>query len=186
VDIKQRGIFLSPPCSKELRPHQLPFLSASSLPQTPAAPIGPVFVEALNKLIPDELSLETFNSQYLQRNSSKPRAVFGAAQVLQKLSAPLSEIESVTFGLLGEDVKLTIPVRLRSLFSLSSSSFIPNTHAVCRPPYWHCPSSPPATPRVRTNSEPHVMRSSSCRRCSRPPRSSRLCANRCFSDLPVK
>ncbi|KIM42317.1 hypothetical protein M413DRAFT_444742 [Hebeloma cylindrosporum] len=93
---------------------------ASSLPQTPPAPIGPAFVEALNKLVPDELSLETFNSQYLQRNSSDPRAILAAAQVLLKLSAPLSEIESVTFGLLGEEVKLVIPTALSALSFLSS------------------------------------------------------------------
>jgi hypothetical protein len=52
-----------------------------------------------------------------------------AAQVLQKLSAPLSEIESVTFGLLNEDVKLVIPVRLCFCFQLSiSSSFALNTY----------------------------------------------------------
>jgi len=93
---------------------------ASSLPQTPPAPLGPIFVEALNKLIPDELSLETFSSQYLQRNSSNSQAVFAAAQVLQKLNAPLSEIELMAFGLLGEDVKLAIPTALSALSFLSS------------------------------------------------------------------
>ena len=56
---------------------------------------------------------------------------------------------------------------------------------VYRPPYQPFLSSPPATPHVRTNSEQHAMRGSSCRRCSRLPRSSRLCVNKCFLDLPV-
>ncbi|KAF8970163.1 NMDA receptor-regulated protein 1-domain-containing protein [Flammula alnicola] len=93
---------------------------ASSLPQTPPAPIGPVFIDALSKLLPDELSLETFNSQYLQRHSSNPQAVLAAAKVLQRLNAPLAETENAVFSLFGADVKLDIQTALSALEFLSS------------------------------------------------------------------
>jgi hypothetical protein len=97
------------------------FLStAAALPQTPPAPIGPVFTEALSNLIPAEVSLETFNSQYLQRHSTNGKAVLATARVLRRLEAPLVEVESVLFGLFAQDVQLEIYVRLRSFFPAAS------------------------------------------------------------------
>lgn len=77
----------------------------------PPAPIGFVFTEAIAKHIPDDLSLETFNSQYLQRHSTESQAVLASAKVLQKLNAPLSEVEETAFSLFGPEVRLDIPVR---------------------------------------------------------------------------
>jgi len=82
-----------------------------ALPQQPPAPIGPVFTEAVAKLVPGELSLETLNSQYLQRHSTDPLAVLAAAKVQRKLDVPLADVENTVFGLFGDDVKLSIPVR---------------------------------------------------------------------------
>lgn len=86
-------------------------LRASALPQQPPAPIGTIFVESVAKLTPDDITLETLNSQYLQRNGSDPEALLAVAQVLKMLNTPLPEIESTVFGILGEDVDLDIKVR---------------------------------------------------------------------------
>ena len=83
---------------------------ASSLPQLPPAPIGPVFADAVSKLLPDELSLETFNSQYLQRHSTDPQVTLAAAKVSHQLKAPCDEVETLVFGLLEPQVQLNIPV----------------------------------------------------------------------------
>lgn len=91
--------------------------SAAGLPQTPPAPIGPVFTDAVAKLVPSEISLETFNSQYLQRHSTQPRAVLAAAKALRILQSPLAEIEEAVFALFAESVKLVVTVS----FQLASS-----------------------------------------------------------------
>lgn len=83
---------------------------ASALPQQPPAPIGPIFVDAVAKLIPEEVSLETFNSVYLQRNGSDAKAHLAVAQVLKMLDASLGEIESTIFGILREGVEVDIKV----------------------------------------------------------------------------
>ncbi|KDR72571.1 hypothetical protein GALMADRAFT_252705 [Galerina marginata CBS 339.88] len=93
---------------------------ASSLPQTPPAPIGPVFTEALSKLLPDEVSLETFNSQYLQRHSTDPQAVLASAKVLHNLNGSLQNVEDTVFSILGADVRLDIRTALSALSFLSS------------------------------------------------------------------
>ena len=85
-------------------------LSASSLPQSPPAPIGPVFVDAVSKLLPDELSLDTFNSLYLQRHPTDPQATLAVAKVSHQLKAPRDEVETLVFALLGAQVQLNIPV----------------------------------------------------------------------------
>lgn len=83
---------------------------ASALPQQPPAPIGPIFTEAVAKLIPEEVSLETFNSVYLQQNGSDAKAHLAVAQVLKMLDAPLGEIESTIFGVLKEGVEVDVKV----------------------------------------------------------------------------
>lgn len=106
-------------------------LRASAFPQQPPAPIGTIFVESVAKLTPDDITLETFNSQYLQRNSSDPEALLAVAQVLKMLNTPLAEIESTVFGILGEDVDLDIKVRglipideLRPIHAISIDSIV--------------------------------------------------------------
>ena len=63
-------------------------------------------------MIPSEVSLETFNSQYLQRHATEGRAVLAAARVLRRVEAPPAEVENVLFSLLGASVKLDINVRI--------------------------------------------------------------------------
>ena len=107
IDLKQTG--------KPIFNHDLDIkltftLSVSSLPQLPPAPIGPVFADAVSKLVPDELSLDTFNSLYLQRHSTDPQASLAAAKVSHNLKAPRDEVETLVFALLEDQVKLNIPV----------------------------------------------------------------------------
>lgn len=94
--------------------------TASSLPQPPPAPIGPIFLETIPKIIPDDVSLETFNSQYLQRHSTCPRAILAAAKVLLNLGAPREEVEETIFTSLRDEVTLDIPSALTTLHFLKS------------------------------------------------------------------
>ncbi|KAF8067854.1 NMDA receptor-regulated protein 1-domain-containing protein [Lyophyllum atratum] len=86
--------------------------AVSALPQPPPAPIGPLVTEALAQLLSDEVSLDTYNSQYLQRHAPNPRAVLAAAKVARALQAPLQDVEATMFSALGADSKLDIPVAL--------------------------------------------------------------------------
>jgi N-alpha-acetyltransferase 15/16, NatA auxiliary subunit len=80
------------------------------LPQSPPPPIGPLFNDAWCQLLPEELSLETYNSQYLQRHSTSVPSILAAAKVLHKLQSPMGEIEATIFTALGAEVKLEIKV----------------------------------------------------------------------------
>ncbi|KAG8216414.1 N-terminal acetyltransferase A, auxiliary subunit, partial [Butyriboletus roseoflavus] len=53
-----------------------------------------------------KVSLDTFNSQYLQRNASCAGAILGSAKVLGILDAPTEEIESLLFTTLNDNVRL--------------------------------------------------------------------------------
>lgn len=77
----------------------------------PPAPIGPVFADALAKLLPEGLSSDTYNSQYLQRHSSSPAAILATAKVASTLRTPAQEVEATVFTALGSDVALDISVR---------------------------------------------------------------------------
>jgi len=83
-------------------------LRSAPIPQTP--PVGPIFIESLGNLIPDSVSLETFNSQYLQRHSSDAKALLAVARVLQMLESPLTEIENTIFSIFDENVEVDIKV----------------------------------------------------------------------------
>jgi N-alpha-acetyltransferase 15/16, NatA auxiliary subunit len=67
--------------------------------------------ESLSSVLPDEISLETFNSQYLQKHSRSAGAVLATAQVSQKLDAAREEVEVVLFRTLETDVQLDIKVK---------------------------------------------------------------------------
>ncbi|THH29718.1 hypothetical protein EUX98_g4478 [Antrodiella citrinella] len=92
----------------------------SSLPQVPPAPIGSVINAALAELLPEEVSLETFNSQYLQRHSTSGKAVLASANVLHKLGTPIAEVESAAFGALNPEVSLSIQTAVDILAFLQS------------------------------------------------------------------
>lgn len=93
------------------------FIAASKLPEdkAPSEPVKSLFEEALSKLSPpNEVSLETFNSQFLQKRSSEPEAVIAAAKVLKNLEAPVVEVENVLFGLVALE---SLSIKVRSSFS---------------------------------------------------------------------
>jgi len=76
------------------------------LPEPIPAPIGPVVAESIASLLPEEVSLELFNSQYLQKHSSSPMAVLAHAKVAQILGAPREEVEEILFTVLRQPVEL--------------------------------------------------------------------------------
>jgi hypothetical protein len=81
-----------------------------SLPQQPPAPIGPVVAAALSRLLPEDLDLEVFNSQYLQRHATSAPAVLAVAKTSLKLGSPESEVSDTLFTALNPEVNLTIKV----------------------------------------------------------------------------
>jgi len=83
---------------------------SSTFPQQPPAPIGPVFVEGVAKLISADLSLDTHNSQYLQRHGSNGKALLASARVLQKLGSSQDEVEQGVFAILDEGVEIGVKV----------------------------------------------------------------------------
>ena len=82
----------------------------SALPQPPPTPIGPILNEWLTTLFPEELSIDTFNSQYLQRHSTSAPAVLAVANVSWMLDASREELETILFATLDENVQLDIKV----------------------------------------------------------------------------
>jgi hypothetical protein len=87
----------------------------SSLPESIPAPVGPVLAESIASLLPEEVSLELFNSQYLQKHSSSPMAIVAHAKVAQILKAPQDEIDSIIFTVLKEPAQLDHEVCIHPL-----------------------------------------------------------------------
>ncbi|CAL1708693.1 unnamed protein product [Somion occarium] len=84
-----------------------------SLPQPPPEPIGPVLAEALDKLLSPEVSLETYNSQYLQQHSTSARSILASAKVLHLLGAtPAEEIDNTIFNIFNPEVQVDIEAAL--------------------------------------------------------------------------
>ncbi|KAF5351177.1 hypothetical protein D9756_008406 [Leucocoprinus leucothites] len=96
------------------------FIKTTLQNQTPPAPIGPAFIEGVKQLgVPDEnqVSLETYNLQYLQKhtgsrgeedddddderqkNVNPAEATVACARAMIILGTPLSEIEDLLFNL---------------------------------------------------------------------------------------
>ncbi|KIK70186.1 hypothetical protein GYMLUDRAFT_150688 [Collybiopsis luxurians FD-317 M1] len=86
--------------------------TVSNLPEPIPAPTGPVFMETLNKILPENVSLETFNSQYLQKHSTSAKAILASTQAMRVLGAPLQEVEDLVFTALSEEVRLDIKTAL--------------------------------------------------------------------------
>ncbi|KAI0341366.1 N-terminal acetyltransferase A, auxiliary subunit [Trametopsis cervina] len=82
--------------------------NVSSLSQQPPNPIGPALSESLAKLLPEELALDTFNSQYLQKHSGSPAVVLAFAKALRVLDGPVEEIENVLLDQLRPEFDLDI------------------------------------------------------------------------------
>lgn len=89
--------------------------SVSSLPQVPPTPIGPLLTESLSALLPDEVALDTFNSQYLQKYPSSASAVLAVAKTSHNLEAAREEVENIVFTTLVAPVELDIKVMTRVL-----------------------------------------------------------------------
>ncbi|KAG7091847.1 hypothetical protein E1B28_008249 [Marasmius oreades] len=100
---------------------------ASSLPAQSSSPssVDPirVFKDEVDRILPPEVSLMTFNSQYLQQHSGSCQAILAASRVLSKvLESPTDEAEGVAFMTLStaEDVKLDVKTALDVIAFLQS------------------------------------------------------------------
>ncbi|EMD34697.1 hypothetical protein CERSUDRAFT_86122 [Gelatoporia subvermispora B] len=93
--------------------------TVSSLPEPLAAPVGPVVTSTITKLVPDEQSLELFNSQYLQQHSGNARAVLATAKASRLLQASQEEVENTLFTVLNPDVSFDIKTALGGLALLN-------------------------------------------------------------------
>jgi len=69
-----------------------------------------VLEESVAALKPAEISLDAFNSQYLQRHSSSAPAILASAKVSQVLGAPREEVEALLFTTLTDGVQLGLGV----------------------------------------------------------------------------
>ncbi|KAJ7336280.1 NMDA receptor-regulated protein 1-domain-containing protein [Mycena albidolilacea] len=88
--------------------------TVSSLAEPPQV-LGPILTESSAKLLPDEVSLETFNSQYLQRHSASAPAILAVAKVLVKLQTPREQVEETLFTALDGSASLDIKTALAIL-----------------------------------------------------------------------
>lgn len=87
-------------------------VAGSSLTEKPSENVAAAVSPLLSKLIPDEVSLELFNSQYLQTHSSRGDAILAAAQASRILDAPREDVEGAVFSALNADVELRLEVCL--------------------------------------------------------------------------
>ncbi|KAF9527491.1 NMDA receptor-regulated protein 1-domain-containing protein [Crepidotus variabilis] len=99
VDIKQRSESLAPSLSTQ----------AAS-----------VFSETLTQLVPEGLSLETLNSQYLQKHGSDGKALLAVAKAMNILNAPQEELDSTVFGIVAEGVKVDVKTALSTVHFLAT------------------------------------------------------------------
>ncbi|OJT12705.1 N-alpha-acetyltransferase 16, NatA auxiliary subunit [Trametes pubescens] len=107
----------------------------SSLAEKPSENIAAAVSPSLSKLVPDELSLERFNSQYLQNHSSRGDAILATAQALRILDAPREEVESAVFSALNADVELRLEtaVAIDSFLLELKSPRVDEFRAGCQP-----------------------------------------------------
>ena len=87
-----------------------------TLPLPPPAPVETAISDALATIATDEMTLEAYNVQYLQRHSGNAGAVLGAAKGLQILGGSRDEVEGIVFGILNPEVDLSLKVSHRWLF----------------------------------------------------------------------
>uniref|UniRef100_A0A5K1JUL3 RTX-toxin n=1 Tax=Ganoderma boninense TaxID=34458 RepID=A0A5K1JUL3_9APHY len=90
-----------------------------SLSEKPSEDTSSAASSAILKLLPDEVSMEVFNSQYLQRHSSRADAILAAAKVSRTLGAPREEVEASLFNALNADVELKLETALAIVAFLS-------------------------------------------------------------------
>lgn len=78
--------------------------------------MGPLLSDTLSRFIPDDISLETYNSQYLQKNTS-PLAILAAATVSWILGSSREEVENIVFTTLEAPIQLSVKVGLTTHIS---------------------------------------------------------------------
>lgn len=86
---------------------------ASSLSKLPEHTQS-VITEGLNKLIPSEVSLEQFNTNYLQHNPNSGAALLGYAKALYTLRPKDSSAEIEEALLQFKQTEMLFPVQVRS------------------------------------------------------------------------
>lgn len=74
-------------------------------------PVSSALATAFEALLPQDVSLDRFNSEYLQKHADSPPSVLAAAQALRLLGNPAQEVEDLLFGQLRPDSKLDFKVR---------------------------------------------------------------------------
>ncbi|KAH9941133.1 N-terminal acetyltransferase A, auxiliary subunit [Epithele typhae] len=87
----------------------------SSLKEKPAEAAAAAVTSAVHKLLPDELSLDAFNSQYVQRLSSRADAVLAAAKVSKALGAPREEVEAAIVNTTAAEVQISLQTALTAV-----------------------------------------------------------------------
>ena len=93
----------------------------SSLEQKPSEAVSATVSTALAKLLPDELSLDTFNAQYLQHHPARADTILAAAKVSQVLGAPREEVEAAVISAFNTEVEMSLKVRPLTLRLLVES-----------------------------------------------------------------
>ncbi|KAF8508577.1 NMDA receptor-regulated protein 1-domain-containing protein [Hysterangium stoloniferum] len=83
--------------------------------EPPATPLSVLLTSSLETLIPPGLSLETFNNEYIQRQTSSAEARLAGARVAFMLETPLETVESLVFETLSPEVKVTIQTSSNAL-----------------------------------------------------------------------
>ncbi|EIN08866.1 N-terminal acetyltransferase A auxiliary subunit [Punctularia strigosozonata HHB-11173 SS5] len=80
-------------------------LRLSSLEEPLPPPAGLLVVSCSSDLIPDGTSLETYNSNFLQRHSTSPTAILAASRVYRAMKSPQDVVDSTLFALFNPDVR---------------------------------------------------------------------------------
>ena len=76
--------------------------------------MGSVVKDEISKLLPEDLSVEHLNVQYLQKHSGDGRAILASAKVSQLLGTPMDQVENSVFSVFNPDASLDVKVsRLR-------------------------------------------------------------------------
>ncbi|KAF8550148.1 N-terminal acetyltransferase A, auxiliary subunit [Imleria badia] len=82
-------------------------------------PVKSALDASVAALKPAEVSLDVFNSQYLQHHSSSAPAIFASAKASHILDAPREEVENLLFTMLTEGVQLRLEDALEIVSYLS-------------------------------------------------------------------
>ena len=105
-------------------------IPAGSSPESkPSETAAAAISSILAQLIPDKLSLDAYNAQYLQHNPARADALLAAARVSHALGAPRLEVEDGLFNALNPEVAMSLQVRLALL------SLLPRFSHLLRPHY---------------------------------------------------